>query len=114
MFLFLMGCNNSNIDFKAVKVFDGQYNVALETNDTNKIEALKAMFNQKVEETGLAPNFKYLIELKTDDGIERWRYSSDGYLMKYSQEDHRIFAVIDNIKFNQLAKIEKSRKLSRF
>ncbi len=84
--LVLSGCNSGEVNFNAIKVFDGQFNIALETSEKNRIKELNDLFNHKAKFNEMAPNFKYLIEFTTSDGTERWRYSSNGYTQKYSQE----------------------------
>ncbi len=103
--MFLTACNNNHVNFSGIKVFDSQFNVALETDEKNKINQLKKLFNHKTEFNEIAPNFKYLIEFETPSGIERWKYSSKGFAQKHSTEDLRIFALLDKEQFNQLAQI---------
>ncbi len=103
--MYLTACNNNQVSFSGIKVFDSQFNVALETDDKDTINKLEALFNDKTEFNEMAPDFKYLIELKTSGGTERWRYSRKGYIQKYSKEDQRIFALLDKDQFNKLAHI---------
>ena len=105
MALVLSGCNSGTVDFNAIKVFDSQFNIALETGEENRIKELKVLFNNKAEFNEMAPNFRYLIEFNTSAGTERWRYSSNGYTQKYSQEDQTIYALLNKDKFNELAHI---------
>ncbi len=103
--MFLVACDSNQVNFTGIKVFDDQFNVALETKEKQRIKELKALFNDKAEYKEIAPNFKYLIEFNTSNGSERWKYSIDGYTQKHSQEDLRIYALFNKDQFNELAKV---------
>ena len=101
----LVACKSNHVSFDGIKVFDGRFNVALETNEKEKINKLETLFNDRVEFNEIAPTFKYLIEFNTPGGTERWKYSQQGYTQKYNPEDQRIFALLNKEQFNELAHI---------
>lgn len=104
--MFLSACSSNYVEFTGIKVIDDKFDISLETNNKEQVEALEALFNDRMIDNHLAPEFKYLIEIATAEGSTRWKYSIDGFMQLHAQGEQPIYALINRNEFNQMVNID--------
>lgn len=102
----ISGCSNDYTHFSSIKVINKESKVVLQSADKDQVETLESVFNDKTQSQEAAPNFDYLLELETPQGIQRWKYSSSGYARMYKQGDVPIYYLMEKDQFNRLANIQ--------
>ncbi len=78
--LMLSGCDERQkiIQFKA---FDERFNTVIDTTDAKKLSTFSELFYDRRQAENLTADlgFKYLFDVTTSEGTERWSCTTNGY-----------------------------------
>ena len=85
------------------KFIDDEFNTTIDTSDSNELSELSALFFDRKEVTGEAPDFKYLVEISRDGKDERWRCSKAGFCRLYVQGESPIYQLERYVELYQKA-----------
>ena len=77
----LTACGNDYPKLTHYKVCDEHFNTVLDTYDADKLAALSELFYDRrlVKDVTADLDFKYLFDVTTAQGSERWRCTKNGY-----------------------------------
>lgn len=78
----ITGCGNKTQKLTHFSAINERFETVFETQDTQQLKTINALFHDRHEANNAAAGFQYLLDLTTKEGTERWRCSANGYCQR--------------------------------
>lgn len=101
----IISCGGNDLKISHMIVKNDRLGIILDTEKQAELKILSKIFSEKIKTPNAGPEFRYLIDITTSEGTERWQYSLEGYIRNYDQSNSIIYKLNDVTLFNRTVNI---------